>query len=100
MTQGATERTIIVSCLRQGKELPDSLQNCPALGFGLELYFDAFNELNMDRPIGMTEGRIPRRDIIDYCKELDLSEEETEDLLYHIRGLDGVYLRLSRNDSS
>jgi hypothetical protein len=83
-------------CLREGLPFPERIANAPDLLTGLELYYLAFFELCDSRNVGMTLGPIPWKVIHDYCKAYNLSEEQTEEMHYHIREMDSAYLQHQR----
>lgn len=73
--------------------MPAFIQNAPQLRLGLELYLDAFLDLSSCRDIGMAEGPIPWSSMADYCRAYELEGEQRDNLFYHVRALDVVYLR-------
>ena len=73
---------------RQKMPIPKSIQNAPDLTLGLQLFYEAFSDLSSSRVSGMEEGLIGWSTIQDYCERLDLSEEQTADMHYHINELD------------
>ena len=75
------------------KPLPDRIQNAPDLFLGLELFFNAFVELNTCRSTGWSAGPIPSWCIDEFADRSELNEEETEDLHYHIRMMDAAFLK-------
>lgn len=89
---GQVEQRMIRECYTRKKALPERIQNAPDLFMGLELYFGAFVELNTNRSTGWSAGPIPSWCIDDYAERLELTEEETEDLHYHIRAMDKAFL--------
>lgn len=60
---------------------------------GLELFFNAFIELNTNRNTGWSAGPIPGWCIGEYSDRLELTEDEEEDLYYHIRKMDEAFLK-------
>jgi len=66
----------------------------PLLLPGLEMYWIGFLELTSDRQIGIGgESWIPWTAIRLYCKESNLSTEQTEDMHYYIKAMDVAYLQ-------
>lgn len=86
------ERGIVEQAYRMGKPLPDNIANAPELLLGLDLYFTAFMDLTTERPIGYGEGPIPWSAVRRWCHEHAIIGEQLEDMHYHIRKLDSVYL--------
>ncbi len=84
---------MIRQCMATGKPLPKKIQNAPELEPGLWFYMQAFLELESERHIGLDIGPIPRNAIRDYAIELELTDEEFDDLYYHVRALDIAFLK-------
>ncbi len=76
--------------------MPDRIANAPETLPGLELYIRAFFDLDRDRPIGFSEGYIPRRSIADWAKDYELDEDQTEALFYFIREMDSEVMRIKQ----
>lgn len=57
----------------------------------MELYLNAFMDLNTCRPSGFGVAPIPWTATDAYCARMNLPNEQWEDMLYHIRALDAVY---------
>lgn len=92
LEQGSVEQNIIQQCMRERLPLPERIQNAAQIELGLELYYGAFFDLHTCRPLGMAEGAIRWMDIHDYCDRLGVSEDQREDMHYHIRVMDNAYL--------
>lgn len=90
---GQAEQRIIRECYRRHKPLPDRIENAPDLLLGLELYFEAFVELNTCRSTGWSAGPIPAWCVAEYSSRIGLSGEEAEDLHYHVRAMDSEFLK-------
>lgn len=88
--------------MRERLPLPARIQNAPSLELGLELYYGAFLDLHTCRPLGLDEGPIRWIDIHDYADRLELSEDQRDDLHYHVRAMDNAYLdwRRARNKAA
>lgn len=71
--------------------IPDSIQNAPQLHMGLELYLDAFYELNTCRMSGWGVMPISWSSIRDYAEAYDFSGAQTERLFTHVRALDKAF---------
>ena len=78
--------------MREGLPLPQRLENAPSLLPGLELYYMGFMDLMASRQVGFSVGPIWWETVQKYCETYRLGEEQTEDMHYHIRNLDTVYL--------
>ena len=59
---------------------------------GLELYYDAFWDLNSCRPSGWNLGPISWTTLHDYAKAYEFDEEQFSDLVHYVRELDVAYL--------
>lgn len=78
--------------------LPDRIKNAPKLFAGLQLYFQAFFDLDAERSHQFGFQAIPRSAIVNYCDELELDDEQRADMLHHVRGMDRAHLaRLEAN---
>jgi hypothetical protein len=73
--------------------VPTAYLRRPRLADRLVFAFDAFWELNTDRPMGMGIGPIPSRAIREYAKDHALSGEPLDDFLGWVRVLDGEYIK-------
>lgn len=96
---GQAEQRIIQDCYRRKRPLPERIANAPDLLTGLELFFEAFIELNTCRMVGWGPGPIPFTAIADYAAFLGLTVEETEDLFYHVRKMDEAFLKWNARKS-
>lgn len=97
LEQGHIEQRIIQQCMQEGLPLPKRIENAPELENGLELFIQAFFELNTSRNTGFDYGPIPWIVISDYCDRLEIDDEQREDVFYHIRALDSVYLEFVKS---
>lgn len=90
---GPMEQDIIKQAVRTGQPIPDRIANAPNLTLGLELYFQAFFDLDSERGIGFgAVSRIPFSSIVEYCRAYDFSMDEMEDLIRIIRDMDLAYI--------
>lgn len=85
---GPIEQNLARQAYRNGQPLPDRIANAPELFTGLELYLEAFFELDTERSHGMGITMIPWSSIKFYCQAYKLSSEQAEDLVYFIRSMD------------
>lgn len=80
-------------CVREGRPIPDKIQNAPQLRMGLELYYLAYTELMSTRPLGFGgEGPIPWEAQMHWAFDAELDEDQTHDLIYFVTCLDQAYL--------
>lgn len=70
----------------------------PVLPDYLVLFFQAFKNLDRQRPTGFGVGYIPYLDIIQYARLYDMSQEVEEDLVFFVTGLDDHYIKMVNND--
>jgi hypothetical protein len=99
LEQGPTEAKIIEQAARLKMPLPDAIKNAPTLEFGLELFYTAFMDLSSERSSGWTTGPIRYSVILEYCAAHEITGEQRDDMLYHIRAMDATYLEHSRKKS-
>jgi len=91
LQQGPSELTILEAAARRADgRIPNSIQNAPELRMGLQLYFSGFLDLSNCRSAGMVEGPIPWTAIQAYCVWMELDEETSLNMHYHIGKLDEV----------
>lgn len=79
--------------MRTGQPLPDRIANAPQLRTGLQLYLEAFFDLDSQRNHGFGVSNIPFLYIIDYAKAFEFDDEQTSDLVYLIRRMDGEHCK-------
>lgn len=72
--------------------MPERIANAPELEIGLELFLQAFFDLDTERSHGLTLTAIPFTSILRYADLYELGEEETHDLLFFIRRMDNAHL--------
>jgi hypothetical protein len=61
---------------------------------GLQLYLNAFFDLDSERSHGNGLTPIPWTSIMNYAKAFDFDNEQTEDLIFFIRKLDSEHLNI------
>lgn len=93
MTIGKIERNIVKQCLLSGEPIPDSIENAPKLEIGLELYLQAFFDLDSERDSSQDVIPVIKwSSIKNYAESFDFDEEQTESLFKHIRRMDLSHL--------
>jgi hypothetical protein len=90
---GSVEKNILEQCYRSRMPVPPRILNAPELHLGLELYYAGFLDLNSCRSFGFAEGPISWITIVNYCDYKGLTEEQTEDFIFHIGQMDTAYLK-------
>lgn len=89
---GKAEQSIARQAMRSGRPIPDRIQNAPELQIGLQLYLQAFFDLDSERSHGSGLKSIPWSAIKDYCEAHELDEEQTEDMFYFVKKMDNAHL--------
>lgn len=93
---GGIEQNIIKQAMRFGGKLPDRIANAPRLTAGLDLFLQAFFDLDSERASGMDRTPIPWVSIKQYAEFYKFSEEQTEDLFFLVRRMDNAHLKRLR----
>jgi len=99
LKRGSIEIKIMAEALREDREIPDEIAFAPEIGSGLELYYYGFMDISSSRQIGMGLGPIPWKIVHDYCVALELDEDQTEAMHYHIAEMDGAFMEHNRSKS-
>ena len=87
---GQVEQTLAMRAVQMGHPLPERIANSPELQIGLQLYLQAFLNLDSER----TDGPIPWSSIKDYAQAFEFDEEQSDDLFYFVRRMDNEYLKI------
>lgn len=93
MELGPHEQAIAKQAFRAGQPLPERIANAPELRMGLQLYIQAFFDLDSERSHTMGLVAIPWSSINAYAKAFEFDEEQTECLFFFIRRLDASHLK-------
>lgn len=96
---GMKEQNIIAQAVRFGDKIPDKILNAPKLESHLQIYLTAFFELDSDRSVGMSLGRIPWSSVCKYSEFYEFDKDQAEDLFYFVAKMDDVYLKFVQRDS-
>lgn len=97
---GPVEQNIVKQAIRHGEPVPANILNAPVLKLGLELYFDAFFDLDCERSHGFGLTRLPLSAIRDYAVANEFSTEQTEDAIKLLRLMDNAHLQRLKAESS
>lgn len=84
------EKAIATQAMRFGHPIPERIANAPELPAGLQLYLQAFFELDSERS---ELAPIPWSSIVQYAKAYELDEEQTQDLIDIIRKVDSAHIK-------
>jgi hypothetical protein len=90
--QGPIQQHVAVSAKRIGR-VPEKLNNVPELRWGLQMYWEAFGDLDTERNHGMGWMYIPWSSIVRYAEFYELDDEQTDRLLTHIQAMDRAYVK-------
>lgn len=90
---GEHEQNLLIQCRRHKQPLPKQLRDSPSLATGLELFWDAYVELNTCRVMG---GPIPWTAIRDYADEVGIHGFQREALFVHVRAMDVAFLSYNK----
>lgn len=91
---GLVEQQLAKQALRARQEMPDRIANAPVLFPGLQIYLQAFFDLDFERSHSMGATHIPFSSVVDYARAFEFDEEMTEDLIYFIRQMDIEHVKL------
>jgi len=72
--------------------LPKAIAEATQLFMGLELYWDAFQELNTCRGAGMGLSPIPWTAMMDYARAYEFDEDQIDDLVFFVREMDSAFI--------
>lgn len=99
---GPIEQQLVKQAVREGKPIPERIQNAPELQTGLGLYLEAFLDLDSERSNAFGPGRIPLSKIFEYAACYQFDTEQTEDLVYLIREIDKAHVAklISKNKTA
>lgn len=90
------EQNIVKQAKRFNEPIPDRIKNKPKLGLGLDLFIDAFWDLEHDRvwASGMSAVPLPLAwsALHNYALYHELAGEAYEDMLYFLREMDSAYI--------
>ena len=90
------------SAKKLGKKLPKvGTGNEPTLLAGLEFYIDAFIDLDTERSHAMGWTRIPWHSIVRYAEFYQLTEDQSDDLVYFVNKMDLAHIEeLEKKDAA
>lgn len=96
---GPHEQTIAKQAVRAGQAIPARIANAPELHVGLELFINAFFDLDTERQAGFSIGPIPWSKIKEYAVAYGFDEDLTEDLFYFVKALDNAHMKRLEADA-
>lgn len=89
---GQHEQTIAKQAIRAGQPIPDRIANAPELLLGLQIYLQAFFDLDSERSHANGLTLIPWSAIKNYAVAFEFDEEQTEDLFYFVKAMDSAHI--------
>jgi hypothetical protein len=86
------EQNIAKQAVQSGAPIPERIANAPELINGLQIYLQAFFDLDSERNHGFSLSAIPWQSIKEYAETYEFDAEQKEDLLFFIRRMDQAHL--------
>lgn len=90
---GQIEQGIVKQAIRSNQPIPERILNAPQLEEHLAFYFQAWLDLNTERPCGFVIQRIPWSSVVRYARFYRCSQDETDTLLHIIREVDAEHIK-------
>ena len=90
---GEHEQQIIEQAMEKGLKVPDRIVNQPDLMPGLELFKEAWENLNSDRLSAFELGPIPTMAILNYARYFDIEGVDAQNFLFLIRYMDNAFIK-------
>lgn len=90
---GELESTLIRHAKQNQESVPAPILNAPELKLGLQVYLQAFFDLEADRQQSMGIGRIPGYAIRRYAKDMEFDEDQSDLLNRYVRAMDIAYIK-------
>lgn len=93
LTYGQSEETILRQAKLARQPIPDFIKNKPELDSGLDLYLQAYFDLDGERTHAFGPTPIPTTSIIAYAQAFKFGDEELDDLVFYVRAMDTENLK-------
>lgn len=93
LTYGASEEAIIRQAEIARHPIPDFIKNKPELSVGLDVYLQAFFDLDSERTHAFGPTAIPTTAMLQYANAFKFDDEQTEDLVYFLGQMDSENLK-------
>lgn len=90
---GDIEQNLVKQAIRFGDRIPDRIANAPRLHLGLEIFIQAFYDLDSERSHGLGPTPISWSSIKGYALAYEFDDEMTDDLIFFVRGIDREHLK-------
>lgn len=98
LLQAPKEKNIFKHCKIYNLPIPDKIRNAPKLLPGLDIFFNAFQDL---RQFGFDEHPIKWPDVNSYCEHNEISGMQRHVMFMHIAEMDKKYLSImSKNKTN
>lgn len=98
LEQGPVQQSVSKTAMRLRGKVPEKFVNGPELLWGLELYFNAFFDLDTERSHSNGWTYIPYSAVAAYAVLWAFDEDQTERLFTHIKAMDSAHIeRLEAN---
>lgn len=78
--------------MRLRGKAPDKFNESPDLRYGLELYYNAWFELDTERSHGSGWTFIPWSSVVRYIEFYELNEDQAERMFAHIKAMDNAHI--------
>lgn len=79
--------------MRGGQPIPEFIKNKPELEPGLEVYLNAYLDLDSERTHAFGPAGIPVTSMLHYAKAFNFDEDQQDDLVYFLRAMDSENLK-------
>jgi len=97
---GPIEKREVRQSLQTRHVLPDAIRNAPELNKGLQIFLQAFFDLDTERPVSLEIGRIPYFKVKKYGKSLGYKKQDLRYFIDVINRLDLAYVKKQNGKSS
>lgn len=93
MQFGESELTYIRHARQNDQEIPAPILNAPELELGLQIYLQAFFDLQADRISGLSMGNIPSSAVRCYARDMDFDADQSDLLVRYVQKMDAAYIK-------
>lgn len=91
------EQNVARQAMQARQPLPTNIQNAPELELGLQLYLQAFFDLDSERSHAFSLVRIPSSAVRNYAREFEFDTDQSSLLEYYITEMDNANLKRLNN---
>lgn len=93
LTHGSSEDTIIRQARMARQPIPDFIRNKPELDPGLDVYLQAYFDLDGERTHAFGPTAIPVTSMLQYANAFKFDDDQLDDLIYFVRKMDTENLK-------